>query len=309
MSFSYIPVIVTFNRKDKLITAIQSVLDQTIQPQKIVIVDNHSDDGTQDLVKKNYQDEIDNGLIDYHYLPENIGGSGGFSKGVKYANKYETDYIAVSDDDAFYRKDYFEKISDAAKENSSVKAFQGVAYDSNIDKISIQGKKIINWNSLDSENIKMQKQDIYADLATFVGFVFTKKIVSKIGYPVDNFFIWNDDAEYSLRMRNITKILQVKNAIVDHAGTQRIGGTLTPIWKTYYGFRNKIVLRRKYSKSKLAAQSINVFLLVRQVAAAVLKSSYKGKRRAYIKAFIDGFRDAQIGKMGKNKKYMPQQGY
>ena len=59
MSFSYIPVIVTFNRKDKLITAIQSVLDQTIQPQKIVIVDNHSDDGTQDLVKKNYQDEIE----------------------------------------------------------------------------------------------------------------------------------------------------------------------------------------------------------------------------------------------------------
>ena len=79
--------------------------------------------------------------------------------------------------------------------------------------------------------------------------------------------------------------------------------------KTYYGFRNKIVLRRKYSKSKLAARLINVFLLVRQVAAAVLKSSYKGKRRAYIKAFIDGFRDAQIGKMGKNKKYMPQQGY
>lgn len=309
MSFSYIPVIVTFNRKDKLITAIQSVLDQTIKPQKVLIVDNHSDDGTQDLVRKNYQDEIENGLIDYHYLPENIGGSGGFSKGVEYASEYETDYIAVSDDDAFYKKDYFEKISDAAKENPAVKAFQGVAYDSNSDKVSIQGKKIINWNSLDSENIKMQKKAIYADLATFVGFVFTREIVSKVGYPVNDFFIWNDDAEYSLRMRNITKILQVKNAIVDHAGTQRVGGALTPIWKTYYGFRNKIVLRKKYSKSKLAAQLINVFLLIRQVAAAMLKSSYKGKRRAYIKAFIDGFRDAQNGKMGKNKKYMPQQGY
>ena len=302
MSFSYIPVIVTFNRKDKLITAIQSVLDQTIKPQKVLIVDNHSDDGTQDLVRKNYQDEIENGLIDYHYLPENIGGSGGFSKGVEYASEYETDYIAVSDDDAFYKKDYFEKISDAAKENPAVKAFQGVAYDSNSDKVSIQGKKIINWNSLDSENIKMQKKAIYADLATFVGFVFTREIVSKVGYPVNDFFIWNDDAEYSLRMRNITKILQVKNAIVDHAGTQRVGGALTPIWKTYYGFRNKIVLRKKYSKSKLAAQLINVFLLIRQVAAAMLKSSYKGKRRAYIKAFIDGFRDAQNGKMGKNKK-------
>ena len=153
------------------------------------------------------------------------------------------------------------------------------------------------------------EKKVKTDLEQKIETLGMKEIVSKIGYPVDNFFIWNDDAEYSLRMRNITKILQVKNAIVDHAGTQRVGGTLTPIWKTYYGFRNKIVLRKKYSKSKLAAQSINVFLLVRQIAAAMLKSSYKGKRRAYIKAFIDGFKDAQKGKMGKNKKYMPQQGY
>lgn len=309
MSFRYIPVIVTFNRKDKLITAIKSVLEQTIQPQRIVIVDNHSNDGTQDMVKKNYQDAIDSGLIDYHYLSENIGGSGGFSKGVRFASECDTEYIAVSDDDAFYRKNYFEEISKAAIENPKIKAFQGVAYDSNTDKISIQGKKIVNWNSLDSESIRMQNGNVYADLATFVGFTFTKEVVNEIGFPVDNFFIWNDDAEYSLRMRNRTKILQVKDAVVDHAGTQRVHGTLTPIWKTYYGFRNKIVLRKQYSKSKLMAQLINVFLLMRQIMATIVKPSYKGKRYKYMKAFVDAFKDAQSGKMGKNKKYMPQQGY
>lgn len=309
MSFSYIPVIVTFNRKDKLITAIKSVLNQTIQPQKVIIVDNHSNDGTQELFKENYQDMIDSGLIDYHYLSENIGGSGGFSKGVQYASNYNSNYIAVSDDDAFYRKDYFEKIAKAADDNPSVKAFQGIAYDSNLNKTFLQGKKITNWNTLDSENIKMHSGTIYADIATFVGFTFAKSIVDQVGLPVDDFFIWNDDAEYSLRMKKITKILQVKNAIVDHAGTQRENGALVPLWKTYYGFRNKIVLRKKYSQNKLLAQGIDLFLLVRQIIAATLKSSYRGQRRRYTKAFIDAYHDANHGRMGKNETYMPQHGY
>lgn len=309
MSFSYIPVIVTFNRKDKLITAIQSVLDQTIQPQKIVIVDNHSDDGTQDLVKKNYQDEIDNGLIDYHYLPENIGGSGGFSKGVKYANKYETDYIAVSDDDAFYRKDYFEKISDAAKENPSVKAFQGFSYNSEQKEYFVEGRKIINWNTLDSVAIPNEGKNVFADLSTFVGLTFSKGLINKVGYPVDNFFIWNDDAEYSLRLGKVTKILQVKDAVVDHSQVQRVSGNLVPLWKTYYGFRNKIVLRKLYAKNKLLARFYDFYFLIRQCIAATLKPNYKKLRFHYIKAFINAYVDAYKNRLGKNNNYMPGKEY
>lgn len=45
--FSYAAVIVTYNRKYLLIKAIESPLAQIVIPQKIVIVDNHSTDGTE----------------------------------------------------------------------------------------------------------------------------------------------------------------------------------------------------------------------------------------------------------------------
>nr|WP_321315635.1 glycosyltransferase [uncultured Ligilactobacillus sp.] len=305
MNFNYIPVIVTFNRCNKLIIAINSLLKQTIQPQKIIIVDNHSNDGTEKKVKEKYSNELCSGLIEYHYLQENIGGSGGFHKGVEYAVKNDTDYIAVSDDDAFYREDYFEKIKEAAIKYPYVKAFQGISYNSKNNEYMIEGRNIINWNTLDSVSIENQKKDVYADLSTFVGLVFSKDVVLEIGYPIDNFFIWNDDAEYSLRMKKITKILQVNSAVVNHCQVQREGGNLVPVWKTYYGFRNRIILRKLYAKNKLKASLYDMYFLIRQCLATLVKENYRGKRKKYFKAFIDAYKDAEKNKLGKNDYYLP----
>lgn len=305
MDFSYIPVIVTFNRREKLIMAIKSILKQTVQPQKIIIVDNHSTDGTESFVRKEYSKLIDEDIIEYHYLSENVGGSGGFSRGVKWASQYNAKYIAVSDDDAFYESDYFKEISEAAKLNPNVKAFQGVAYDSKQQKYFVQGRKIKNWNTLDSEEIPYKNKNVYADTVTFVGFVFAKDLVNEVGAPVDDFFIWNDDAEYSLRIGKLTKILQVNKAIVDHMGTQRSSEKLTPIWKTYYGFRNKLIIRKKYSKNYLVAMLISTFELIRHWIAILIKPQYQKQRFAYIQAFTIAYNDAINDHLGKNPKYLP----
>lgn len=57
----YIPVVVTYNRKEKLKKSINSLLNQSIQPQKIILVDNHSTDGTNILVKEQFEKEINGG--------------------------------------------------------------------------------------------------------------------------------------------------------------------------------------------------------------------------------------------------------
>lgn len=305
----YIPVVVTYNRKEKLKKSINSLLNQSIQPQKIILVDNHSTDGTNILVKEQFEKEINGGVIEYHHLSENIGGSGGFYQGMKFAAQYETDYFALSDDDAFYRPDYFEKIFKIAKENSQIKAFQGFAYDDIQDTYNVQGSKIVNWNTLNSVGIKNENKDALADISTFVGFTFEASLVDQIGLPVDNFFIWNDDAEYSLRMHKLTKILQVKDAVIEHCGTQREAGALVPLWKTYYGFRNRFILRKRYSRNKFIAYLYTTFLLLRNSMSALIKSSYKSKRMAYIKGYFDAYFNALSNKLGKNTKYLPGKKY
>ena len=43
---NYQSVIVTYNRKDKLIEAVNSLLNQIVQPVRFILIDNQSTDGT-----------------------------------------------------------------------------------------------------------------------------------------------------------------------------------------------------------------------------------------------------------------------
>ena len=47
-------VIPTYNRKELLKRSIDSVINQTIKPSEIIIVDDGSNDGTEAMVKKKY---------------------------------------------------------------------------------------------------------------------------------------------------------------------------------------------------------------------------------------------------------------
>ena len=81
--------IVTYNRLELLKECIQQVLSQTVPFSYICIVDNHSTDGTSE-----YLDQLaagtetvfpNAGKPEFHilHLPENIGGAGGFAKGLE----------------------------------------------------------------------------------------------------------------------------------------------------------------------------------------------------------------------------------
>ena len=47
-------VIPTYNRSKLLNRSIRSVLNQTLQPNEIIVVDNGSTDDTRDMVSKNF---------------------------------------------------------------------------------------------------------------------------------------------------------------------------------------------------------------------------------------------------------------
>ena len=48
-------IIPTFNRKKILGRAIQSVINQSLQPFEVIIIDDGSNDGTKDWVKENWK--------------------------------------------------------------------------------------------------------------------------------------------------------------------------------------------------------------------------------------------------------------
>ena len=103
----YAVVIATYNRRQLLEECIDHVRNQTIAPDSIIVVNNASADDTGNyLINLAKQNE----LFDMINLPRNIGGAGGFSKGIERALEKGADCVLIIDDDAMIAGDYMEQI-------------------------------------------------------------------------------------------------------------------------------------------------------------------------------------------------------
>ena len=87
-------IIPTFNRIDILNRAIDSVLNQSINPYDIIVVDDGSTDGTSDMIKQKYKSIK---LIQQ----KNSGVSAARNNGIKNA---QGDWIALLDSDDEWKK-------------------------------------------------------------------------------------------------------------------------------------------------------------------------------------------------------------
>ena len=94
-------VVVTFNRLEKLKTVLASLEQQTRLPEQLIIVNNASTDGTDTYLEQyaadfKFGDKIQ---LDIVTLPENVGGAGGFSAGMRRSYELGADFAWIFDDD------------------------------------------------------------------------------------------------------------------------------------------------------------------------------------------------------------------
>ena len=114
-------VLVTFNRKDDLQKTLEAYETQTHLPRAIVVVDNHSTDGTKEMIAEwqAKQGEIAHIVVT---MPENVGGSGGFAAGLTKSLELPYEWVFVSDDDAYPHVDALQQLADFCKEQPDLAA-------------------------------------------------------------------------------------------------------------------------------------------------------------------------------------------
>ena len=86
-------VVVTYNRRDLLLESLAAVLAQTRAPDKVIVVDNASEDGTAAAVRDQFPS------VHLAELRRNSGGAGGFAGGMALALADGADLIWLMDDD------------------------------------------------------------------------------------------------------------------------------------------------------------------------------------------------------------------
>ena len=93
-----VAVIVTWNRRELLAESLSAVADQTRPPDRLVVVDNASTDGTAELLTDRFP------MLEVVRTARNIGGAGGFALGIRRALEIEpADAVWLLDDDTVPR--------------------------------------------------------------------------------------------------------------------------------------------------------------------------------------------------------------
>ena len=263
-------VVVTYNRKDLLKKNISCLLEQTTRLDAIYIVDNASNDGTDEIVR-NF---LSTGMIKYIKLEENLGGSGGFSTGIRQAYSDGYDFIWVMDDDAFPDRNALKQIMLAVK---------------------ALGPENCYWSNCNNDsNFDGEYKEV--DASMFVGFFLPRTVIEKVGFPRNDFFIYYDDLEYSYRIRKKSiKIIKVRDSIIEHSDSpsrefysrelfsRRITVPKMSSWKLYYYVRNDI-LRYPFLDSNRYREIF--YTLPKMFVAIVLTGApYK---KIFLKAYFHG---------------------
>ena len=198
-------VIVTYNRYELLKENLLMLEKQTKQLNKILIIDNHSNDGTQKKIEETFKTSKLN--IDYRYMEENYGGAGGFYYGVKFAYEDGADFIWLMDDDGRAFNEFtFENIYNKAvtlHRNNKLLFLNSLVTYNGTDLSFGFTQKISLEQQLN--NIQNEKKDniLYDKVNPFNGTLITKELVKTIGFPRKEFFLSRDETDYVNRSREV----------------------------------------------------------------------------------------------------------
>ena len=107
-----IAVVVTYNRLNLLQRVVGALKGQSRKLDKIYIINNGSTDGTKEWL------DVQTGLNVIHQ--ENVGGSGGFYRGIQEASKEKCDWIWCMDDDVFPRENCLETLLNVAERHEKL---------------------------------------------------------------------------------------------------------------------------------------------------------------------------------------------
>jgi GT2 family glycosyltransferase len=237
VSARVVAVVVTWNRRDLLLEALAALRAQTHPPAEIVVVDNASTDGTADLL------EHDGADLRVVHLTRNTGGAGGFAAGIERALTLDPDLVWLLDDDTVPTATAAERLVAAwtaypGPERPSVLASRVVWTDGRDHPMNTPRTK--PGASAAELAAAREVGCLPIRSASFVSIMCDVRRVRERGLPVADYFLWNDDFEYTTRLIRGGVGLAVPHSVVVHK-TKVFGSTdADPGERFFYEVRNKV---------------------------------------------------------------------
>lgn len=289
-------VICNYNKADKVLECIQCVLENKYQDFDLYVVDNASTDNSVEEIRKHYPQ------VELLVNPENLGGSGGFNRGLREAYAKGYPYLMCIDNDAMLDENAIGNLWQFLEEHQEVgMAGSKIFHTEAPDYIQQFGQKIdFEYFCTEVPHLNMVEDGsmpdfLYVDSVAACSLMIRRSTIDKIGFmPEENFLYW-DDTEWCYKCHLAgMEVASVGTSVALHAmGAKRETVNTFP---TYYAWRNWIGFFAKYTPKENREKLVDTFLS--SMFEEVYEGIHNGMQNRY-RTIMLAYDDAIHGVTGK----------
>jgi len=225
--------------------------------------------------------------VNFIFNPTNSGSAKGFKQGINFLqNRTDIDYIWLLDDDNlpeidalkniknYYNSITFNEEKDALLSYRPDRKVFLKAVESNNGSAMLKGKNsALGFSIFGSDKQYSDYRKGGLKVAPYGGLFFNKKIIERIGFPDETYFLYGDDYDFTIRIsKGGGRIMLVKDSIINdlevsfHLNRAKKNIFLnTRYHKTenldqiFYSVRNGIKFELKHMADKKSLYFLNLF--------------------------------------------------
>ncbi|MGQ0793466.1 MAG: glycosyltransferase family 2 protein [Deltaproteobacteria bacterium] len=238
-------VIVTWNKRDFVLSLLGSLKDLNYENFDTLVVDNASTDGTAESIRAEFP------AVELIVNPKNLGGTGGFNTGMRRAvEKGGYEFIWLLDNDASVEKETLAALVQSMRSDPKAGIIGSMIMEADRESIVELGA-FIEWNAgtwranLRNEKARdLKLQDaVEVDYVAACSALVRTEVIRKIGVMDERYFIHWDDIDLSLRAKAAGYRIKASPASRAYHGIEDKPASLLMF---YYDIRNGLLTVSKH---------------------------------------------------------------
>lgn len=281
-------VILNSTKREDTLECIESLSRNSYVNKKVIVLDNHSTDGSVPAIQAAYPD------VQIIALEENLGYAGNNNVGIKAAMEQGADWVYVLNEDIALDEKCIEALVQAGEREPDIGILGPLVYHHDEPDViqSAGGMLGKYWESIHLGKNELDQGQFTkphpVEWISGCAILVRRSAIEQAGMLDKDYFIYWEETEWCIRVgRAGWKIVNVPQAKIWHKGVQRNYQPKSSF--TYYGTRNHLLTLAKHN-APLYVKAHTWFQLWRTLISWTVKPKWRSKhehRNAMWKGMLD----------------------